>query len=260
MHKFIQQFLNKKNFRQPRSVKLIEFDCSRLSDNITVLMKFIIYLRMSYKMVTLANGEALKVPQKGGAAKTESLLRMIWMYENHPKVFWDNLHLFISAGDWSDIIWMLRYDLMTNGWDSRKLYWNDFADFIIVGLENPKNTKKVQASLPQLRSWSKCVTKESQANNHIAKWLCNRIFGRDSYSQYRMLKSSNKNFSSLLKTKVTKLDNTSLIWLASNEMLRDKQIAVKLPKIVYLEHKNEPVNSTQMFKRAMNQELLNLVK
>jgi len=99
----------------------------------------------------------------------EGIFRMIWLHFKAPEIFWNNITLFVNIGSWKDIITMLSYDLQYNGWESRKLNWDNFGKLLLAGLENPNTSELVKKYLPQIKSNSQCKTLEAQADNIIAK-------------------------------------------------------------------------------------------
>ena len=115
-------------------------------------------------------------------------MRMIWVHINHPDVFWKNIKLYISVGSWKDVFQMLQYDLEYNGWDNRKLNWEEFGQLIMAGLENANTINLVKKYLPQIKARSKCTTLQSQADTIIGKYLCSVM--SINYKQYRKLKTS----------------------------------------------------------------------
>lgn len=186
---FVDQFTFLGSYKVPRSYSEISTDMSTLyaiSKKIAIM--FIIYLRLITRAVVLFDGKKLSV-QRGAGLKHESIVRMIWLYLNDKNAFWRNINLFISAGSWKDIIYMLSYDVQYNGWNHRVLDWSEFGKYILAGLENPQHSELIKKYLPQIKSNSRCNTIESQADNIIAKWLCSIIYGgktqEDNYRNYR---------------------------------------------------------------------------
>lgn len=192
---FVDSFGKVGSYRAPRSFDEIVKDSELLwaEDKLTSV-KFIHYLRTITRKVQLPDGTVTEEPQKGGEMKFESIMRMIWLSQKEPEVFWKNIGLFVAVGSWHDIFTMLQYDLIYNGWDNRKLDWDKFAGLITEALSNPNTVNLVKKYIPQIKSRSACTTVESQANCMIAKWLCAKIFGQKessyNYKQFRMLKTS----------------------------------------------------------------------
>ena len=187
---FVDQFGKIGSYKEPRSYSDIASDMSILySINALLSIMFIIYLRIITRAVVFFTGDKLPV-QRGAGLKHESILRMIWLHVNHPDQFWKNIHVFISAGSWKDIFYMLSYDLQYNRWNGRVLDWNKLGQLILAGLENPQHCDMIKKYLPQIKSNSQCNTLESQADNVIAKWLCSLLFGgktqADNYKNYRL--------------------------------------------------------------------------
>lgn len=193
---FIDQFGKIGSYRTQRKFEEIAADCELLySKNKRFSIMFIFYLRMITRIVTLFNGISTKTTQKGAEMRHEGIMRMIWLHTRDQEIFWKNIGLFVSVGSWKDIITMLQYDLVFNGWEGRVLNWNRFGDLIKTGLENPNTNNLLKKYLPQIKAKSKCTTVESQADTMIGKWICSLLFGNKensgtNYKRYRNLKSS----------------------------------------------------------------------
>lgn len=193
---FVDQFGQLGQYKKPREYSEVAVSMSTLwAINPRLTIMFMLYLRMITR-VTQFLGKVTSNVQRGAGLRHEGIMRMIWLHINHPESFYKNLYLFISVGRWSDIITMMQYDLMFHGWSSKVLDWDKLTAFILAGLENPSTSELLKKYLPQIRSRSQCKTLESQADNLIAKYICNVLFGdKDeeqgkTYKRYRQLKSS----------------------------------------------------------------------
>lgn len=188
---FVDQFGKVGEYKAPRQFTDIQNDTAILwAQNPYLTMCFILFLRCITRITQLFNGGKTKSAQRGAGLRYESIMRMMWLHVNHPEVFWNNIRLFIMVGSWKDIFMMLSYDLQYNGWNNKVLDWNNFGKLIMAGLQNENTTNLVKKYLPQIKANSKCTTLESEADNIIAKWLCNQIFGKDSYKEYRKFKTT----------------------------------------------------------------------
>jgi hypothetical protein len=191
---FVDQFGKAAQYKAPRSFEEISKDQSLLfSQNKFMAIAMIIYLRMITRIVALFTGGKTSEVQRGQGLKHEGIFRMIWLHINAPDLFWKNIALFISVGSWKDVFVMLSYDLVYNGWEGRKLDWENFGKLLLAGLENPSHSELIKKYLPQIKANSACKTVEAQADNIIAKWICSLLFGSkqsaSSYKNYRKLKS-----------------------------------------------------------------------
>lgn len=194
---FVDQFSKLGSYKSPRTFDKISEDCEILwATNPLLSVVMIFYIRMITRVTTLFSGLSTRVPQKGAELKHEGIMRMIWLHFKAPETFWKNIVTFISVGSWKDIITMLSYDLVYNGWDGRKLDWNKFGELILSGLENKNTSELLKKYLPSIKSNNKCITLEAQADNLIGKWICSLLFGNKgeesgtTYKKYRKLKSS----------------------------------------------------------------------
>lgn len=190
-NEFVDQFGKLGSYKEERSFKDISHDMSILwSLNQKNSVDFTFFIRMITRTVSFFDGTKTSTVQRGSGLKHEGIMRMIWLHINHNEVFWNNIPLYISISSWRDVFEMLRYDLQYNGWEDRKLDWNKFGALILAGLENENTSELIKKYLPQIKAKGDCTTIETQANTLIGKWISNLIFGKDSYKEYRKLKSS----------------------------------------------------------------------
>lgn len=194
---FVNQFSALGEYKTPRKFEKIEKDCELLwgiDKKLCVL--FIFYIRMITRTVQFCDGSTTSLPQKGGELKHEGIMRMIWLHHKSPKIFWQNIGLYVAISSWKDIIQMLQFDLVYQSWEKKVLDWDKFKSLILSGLSNPNTSELVKKYLPQIKANSQCKTIEAQTDNQIAKWLCAALFGtkgEDSgwtYKKYRKLKTS----------------------------------------------------------------------
>jgi len=193
---WVNQFTKLGTFKTPRKYTEIVSDCETLwALDKELCVKFILYIRMISRKTDLVflNIKTTEA-QSGAELKYEGIMRMVWLSQKAPDVFWKNIGLFISAGSCKDIVSMLRYDLVYHNWDNKILDWARFGNLIKSLLENPASVNLMKKYLPQIKPNNKCTTVESQANNIIAKWICSSLFGSKNgsttYKQYRKLKTS----------------------------------------------------------------------
>ncbi|XAI97284.1 hypothetical protein [Leptolyngbya phage Lbo-JY46] len=188
------QFGSVSNYKNPRDYKEVARDMIKILSETSpkILVSFVLYIRLVTRKTVLWERTQTEEVQKGAGLRHEGIMRMLWLAINKPKLFWDNIHLFIAAGSWKDIIMMLSYDLQYHGWEKRQLNWDAFWDLIRMGLQNESQSELIKKYLPQIKAKSKCTTVESQADNIIAKWLCSKLFGNEykHYKKYRRVKSS----------------------------------------------------------------------
>lgn len=195
---FVDDFGKVTNYKTPRTFAEISKTMQLLwSQNKEMTVKLLFYIRMITRQVVLPNGTKTQDTQRGQGLKHEGIFRMIWLAVNHPSTFWKNINVFISVGSWKDVITMLQYDLVYNGWEERTLEWDKFGQLILAGLENPNSAELIKKYLPQIKSSSNQKTVEAQADTMIAKWISSLLFGQKlhqttsySYKQYRQLKTS----------------------------------------------------------------------
>lgn len=195
---FVDQFGKCTVYKAPRTFAEVGKDMSLIySQDPLRAIQLSMYFRMITRIIQFSDGSKTQHTQRGQGLRHEGIFRMIWLAINQPATFWKNIHIAVACGSWKDVITMLQYDLIYNGWEGRKLDWDNFGQLILAGLENPQSSELVKKYLPQIKADSKCKTVESQADNMIGKWICSLVFGSKSskndaskYKQYRKLKSS----------------------------------------------------------------------
>jgi hypothetical protein len=188
---FVNQFGKLGQYKSPRSFEEISKDMSLLySQDKNNAVKFLFYLRIITRQVSLFNGEKTVTTQRGAGLKHESIMRMLWLFSKDEKVFWDNIVLFLTIGSWKDLFEMMRYDLQYHGWDGKILNWDKLFDIIQLGLTNENFSDLIKKYLPHIKAKSKCKTVETQSNTLIGKFLSNKLFGQNKYKEYRQLKTS----------------------------------------------------------------------
>lgn len=200
---FVDNFAAISHFKEPRPYSQVDRDMLRLwSINPLLTVKLAVYIRMITRKSIIYDdkkSETLDI-QRGQGLKNEGTMRFMWLALNHPETFKINIPLFIAAGSWKDIFQMLSLDLQYHGWDDRKLDWNFLYKVICAGLDNPKTSSLVRKYLPTIRTNSKSITVESQANTLIGRWIASRLFTEKNrkgdnyyiYTKYRHLKTEGK--------------------------------------------------------------------
>lgn len=230
---FVDQFGKLGTYKVPRSYAEIAKDCDTLwSSNKLMTVVFIFYIRMITRVTQLFNGDKTATSQKGAELRHEGIMRMIWLHFKAPKTFWSNIGIFVTIGSWKDIITMLQYDLVYNGWNDRKLDWDKMGKLILSGLNNENTNNLLKKYLPQIKAKSACTTVESQADNMIGKWICSLLFGSKSneastYKQYRKLKTSGNahEWQKLISQgKHNLIDFNSIHGRALNKLVRSKYL------------------------------------
>jgi hypothetical protein len=191
---FVDQFGALSSYTRPRTMSDIYSDMSVLfSQNKEYAVKFAFYIRMITRVVTYPNGQKSSTVQRGAGLKHEAIVRFMWLAENHPDIFWANVHLIPAIGSWKDLFKMLEMDAMYDGvldGVTFNIDWNKLGDFILAGLANPNTSELVKKYLPTIKPKSACATREAHAKNKVGKFLARKIFGDKPYEQYRKLKSS----------------------------------------------------------------------
>lgn len=242
----VDQFAKCTIYKSPRAFNDINKDMELLfSQDGLAATKFTTYLRLITRIVDFSDGTKTSQTQRGQGLKHEGIFRMIWLAVNKKATFWKNIHLFVAAGSWKDIITMLQYDLVYNGWEGKKLDWDNMGQLILAGLENPRSSNLLKKYLPQIRANSACTTVDAQADNMIAKWICSLIFGTkgekvDStkYKAYRKLKTSGTahewqkliSQKKMLQIDFNSIHGRALSQLVSSKFLKNQKLEDKYTK------------------------------
>jgi hypothetical protein len=194
---FVDQFGALGGYTSPRSISAIYVDMSTLfSQNKEYAVKFAFYMRMITRTLIYQNGEKSETIQRGAGLMHEAIVRFMWLAQNHPNIFWNNVHLIPVVGSWKDIFKMMEIDALHNGSKDGAVFdmnWNKLSQFIIAGLENPQTSELVKKYLPTIKSKSNTITVESEAKNKVGRFIAKKLFGDNkpyAYKQYRKLKAS----------------------------------------------------------------------
>jgi hypothetical protein len=200
-NEFVDNFAAIARFKEPRSFAEISTDMEKLwSIDPKNTVKLAIYIRMITRKSQITVGKfevkSTQEVQRGQGLKHEGIMRMMWLAIYHPLTFKANIPLFIAAGSWKDIIIMMNLDLQYNGWKDKKLDWKFLETVLKAGLINPNTEELVKKYLPTIRTSSKCITLESQADTLIGRWFAKKLNPdlekASAYKQYRLIKSNGK--------------------------------------------------------------------
>ena len=192
---FVDQFASASRYRSPRTHAEISADMESLwGKNPLLALKLTVYFRLITRVCKFTDGSTTESVQIGQGLIHESIMRMLWLIINHPKVFIANVNVFIAAGSWKDFITMMKYDAMYNGY-KHSFDWDILIQLLVYGLINPETTDLVRKYLPTIRSKKQCKTIESQADNIVGKAICHKLFGNKDqenpgklYKMYRIVK------------------------------------------------------------------------
>lgn len=148
-------------------------------------MRFPFYLRMITRKVKV-NGEFVtdKV-QKGQGARDESFKRLLWIAQNHPNEFNNNIWLLPVVGSWKDL-WVLMYLDLSLGINclNREILFTLMAE----GMKINTHVELIKKFMPRIKSGSKCTTDWTRTTNMLAKEFA--AFMKWSYAEYNKFKAS----------------------------------------------------------------------
>ena len=152
-------------------------------------LKFIFYVRAISRTtnVTLDGESKGSFVQKGQGMRDETFKRLLWVAQNYPDVFYDNIELLPIVGSWKDIweIMWYNHELELNVIDYKKLF-----ALVANGLACEETCDLVKKYMPSLSSSNKQKTPRSCFMNIIGRDFM-KFMGWD-MKTYRKAKSSGK--------------------------------------------------------------------
>lgn len=178
----VDQF-GKAGSHRGRSFAEVSIDMSRIyGDDKLSALQFAFYLRLITRKIK--GSFVTETVQLGQGNRDESFKRLLWVAQNDPVVFYENLWLLPIVGSWKDLwsLMILAQDLKI------RLDRDRFYELIAQAIKDDNERPLVQKFLPQVKASSKCKTARANALNAIAKGFLDYV-GWDG-KQYRKFKST----------------------------------------------------------------------
>lgn len=164
-----------------RDSKDVNIDSARLWAYSPIdMLKELFYLRMITRKVV--GFFPTDEPQRGQGNRDESLRRLLWVAENHPKSFYQNLWLLPMVGSFKDL-WTLMAIDVNNVVDHNKVF-----DVMGRGLSTPNVKDLVIKFMPQIRAKSKILTNRGAIMTELAREFAK--YSGITEQEYRKLKVS----------------------------------------------------------------------
>lgn len=166
-----------------RSFEQVSIDMSRLygEDKLSAL-RFAFYLRLITRKIK--GSFVTEKVQLGQGNRDEAFKRLLWVAQNDPNVFYENLWLLPIVGSWKDLwaLMMLASELNV------KINRAKFYHLMAAAIKDDNERPLIQKFLPQVKANLKCKTLRAKALNSLAKGFCDHV-GWDARS-YRKFKST----------------------------------------------------------------------
>lgn len=169
-----------------RAYSYVCSDQSLLWDiNPELSVKFIFYLRMVTRKIKINNGFITETVQKGQGVKDEAFKRLLWVAENHPKTFNQNIWLLPLVGSWKDIWTLMYYDktLNINAINHKAMF-----ELLKSGLSLEEHRELIKKFMPRIKSNSKLKTSWTRTTNELAIEFANYMGW--TLKEYNKLKTS----------------------------------------------------------------------
>lgn len=163
---FVDAFATAPTYRN-REYEAVCADQSLLWEaNPLLSIRFIFYLRMVTRKVTINGDFSTEKVQNGQGVRDEAFKRLLWLASNHKEEFEKNIWLLPIVGSWKDIWTLMWYDhkLGVNAIDHKLMF-----KMMESALEVEEQTGLVTKYMPSVKSRSKVKTDYAKFMNDMAK-------------------------------------------------------------------------------------------
>lgn len=126
--------------------------------------------------------------------RKEGTMRMYWILQNHPEVFYSNFRMYcILFGRWRDIIDIWSMELIRSGLDSNSCDINHgyITNVMLKDILNPCYGPDIAFALPTIRNEKDANTDKRKAQNIIGKYIRSKMPSNENtnqHSYYRAIK------------------------------------------------------------------------
>ena len=181
----VDQFGKAGNFRGRTLAEVFTEQAEIWKENPEAALRFPFYLRMVTRKVKVnADNETDKV-QSGQGARDESFKRLLWIAQEQPEAFYNNIWALPLVGSWKDMWTLMYYDIHEN---IKCLNQKTMFEIIAQGLLCDTHVDLIKKYMPRIKSQSKCKTEWTTVTNDLAKAFANHM--GISYKEYNKMKSS----------------------------------------------------------------------
>ena len=183
----VDQFGKAGNFRGRPIAEVFDDQAKIWAENPEAAMRFPFYLRMITRKVKVnADNETDKV-QSGQGARDESFKRLLWIAQEKPEAFYNNIWALPLVGSWKDLWTLMFYDVKEN---IKCLNQKAIFEVIAQGLLCDTHVDLIKKYMPRIKSYSKCKTEWTTVTNELAKAFAAQM--GITYKEYNKMKSSGK--------------------------------------------------------------------
>ena len=183
----VDQFGKAGNFRGRPIAEVFDDQAKIWAENPEAAMRFPFYLRMITRKVKVnADHETDKV-QSGQGARDESFKRLLWIAQEQPEAFYNNIWALPLVGSWKDLWTLMFYDIKEN---IKCLNQKAIFEVIAQGLLCDTHVDLIKKYMPRIKSYSKCKTEWTTVTNELAKAFAAQM--GITYKEYNKMKSSGK--------------------------------------------------------------------
>lgn len=183
----VDQFGKAGNFRGRPIAEVFDDQAKIWAENPEAAMRFPFYLRMITRKVKVnADNETDKV-QSGQGARDESFKRLLWIAQEQPEAFYNNIWALPLVGSWKDLWTLMFYDVKEN---IKCLNQKAIFEVIAQGLLCDTHVDLIKKYMPRIKSYSKCKTEWTTVTNELAKAFAAQM--GITYKEYNKMKSSGK--------------------------------------------------------------------
>jgi hypothetical protein len=183
----VDQFGKAGNFRGRPIAEVFDDQAKIWAENPEAAMRFPFYLRMITRKVKVnADNETDKV-QSGQGARDESFKRLLWIAQEQPEAFYNNIWALPLVGSWKDLWTLMFYDIKEN---IKCLNQKAIFEVIAQGLLCDTHVDLIKKYMPRIKSYSKCKTEWTMVTNELAKAFAAQM--GITYKEYNKMKSSGK--------------------------------------------------------------------
>lgn len=154
-------------------------------ENAELALRFPFYLRLITRKTKINNNNVTEKPQSGQGARDESFKRLLWIAQNHPEQFYNNIWLLPIVGSWKDVWTIMYLDITLN---LNVVNHEVMFTLLAQGMKLGEHVELIKKFMPRIKSGSKCTTEWTKTTNKLAKEFAD--FMAWSYADYNKFKAS----------------------------------------------------------------------
>ena len=183
----VDQFGKAGNFRGRPIAEVFDDQAKIWAENPEAAMRFPFYLRMITRKVKVNSDNETDKVQSGQGARDESFKRLLWIAQEQPEAFYNNIWALPLVGSWKDLWTLMFYDVKEN---IKCLNQKAIFEIIAQGLLCDTHVDLIKKYMPRIKSYSKCKTEWTMVTNELAKAFAAQM--GITYKEYNKMKSSGK--------------------------------------------------------------------